>query len=134
MGVLGDGEFALFVAQFAVVVIINRHILVKIIVFPYGFCIPQWRLRFLVDPAFKFVADFIGPIKALDCFAFNTQVVGGFSVDNGWVGVDKHGNNAGIDGTIVNAVLEGFSRLIGKVVDFSTEHYIRGLFVGGQGG
>ena len=44
LGVLGDGEFALFVAQFAVVVIVNRHILMEVIVFSHGFGVPKGGL------------------------------------------------------------------------------------------
>jgi len=41
LGVLWDGEFALFVAQFAVVVIVNRHVLMEVIVFSHGFGVPK---------------------------------------------------------------------------------------------
>ena len=81
LGVLGDGEFALFVAQFAVVVIVNRHILVEVIVFSHGFRVAQGCLGFLIHPAFKFVAHFIGPIKTFHGFTFNAEIVSGFAID-----------------------------------------------------
>lgn len=44
LGILGDGKFALFVAKLAVVVIVNRHVLVKVIVFPHGFGVAKGGL------------------------------------------------------------------------------------------
>ena len=44
LSILGDGKFALFVAQLSVVVIVNRHVLMEVIVFPHGFGVPQGGL------------------------------------------------------------------------------------------
>jgi len=134
LGVLRDGEFALFVAQFAVVVVVDGHILVEIIVFSHGFGIAQGRLRFLVDPALKFVAHFVGPVEAFHGFPFYAQVVGGFAIDDGGVGVNDHRHYAGIDGAIVDAVFEGFAGLIGEVGNFAGKYHGGCLFIGGQGG
>ena len=124
----------MFVAQLAVVVVVNRHILMEIIVFSHGFGIAEGRLRFLVDPALKFVAHLVRPIEAFHGFPFHAEVEGGFAIDDGGVGVHRYRYYAGVDGAIVDAVFEGFAGLIGEVGHFSGEDYVGCLFKGGQTG
>lgn len=122
LGVLGDGEFALLVAQLAVVVIVNCNILVEIIIFPHSFGVSQWRLRFLINPAFKLIAHFICPIKAFYGFALNAKIVGCFAVDIRRGGANIHAHHTGIDCTIVDAIFKGFAGLIGQVCNFSSQY------------
>jgi len=86
LGVGGDGEFTLFVAELFIVVIVNRHVLMEVIVFSHGFRVAQGCLGFLVHPAFKFVAHFIGPIKTFKGLPFHAEGVGVFAIDDGALG------------------------------------------------
>lgn len=44
LGICGDGQFALFVSDFLIVVVVNGNILVEVGIFSYGFGISKWRL------------------------------------------------------------------------------------------
>ena len=134
LGILRDGEFALFVAQFAVVVIVNRHVLMEVIVFSHGFGVAKGGLRFLIHPTFEFIAHFIGPVEAFYGFTFHAEVVSSFAVDDGWGITYGHRYHAGIDCAVMDAVFEGFTGLVGEVVDFSAENHSGGLLECGQGG
>ena len=120
MGIGGDGQFALFVAQFFIVVVVNRHVLMEVIVFSYGFGISQRCLRLLVHPTFKFVAHFIGPIKTFEGLPFHAEGVGVFAIDDGALGEDRHANKACVYRAVVNSIFEDFSGLVGVVGHFSS--------------
>ena len=57
-----------------------------------------------------------------------------YDVDDGWIWAYEHRDNAGVDGTIMDAVFEGFTWLISEVIDFSTQYNLNGLLVRGQCG
>ena len=120
MGVLGDGEFALFVAEFFIVVVVYGYVLIVIGILSHCFGISQRGLRLLVHPAFKFVAHFIGPIKTFEGLPFHAECVGVFAIDDGTLGEDGHANETRVYWAVVNSIFEDFSGLVGVVGHFSS--------------
>lgn len=120
MGVLGDGEFTLFVSKLFIVVVVYGHILMEVGIFSHGFGISQGCLRLLVHPAFKFVSYFISPIKTLKCFAFHAEGISVFAIDDGALREDRHANETRVDRAVVNSIFEDFSCLVGVICHFSS--------------
>ena len=88
----------------------------------------------MIHPTFEFIAHFVGPVEAFYGFTFHAEVVSSFAVDDGWGRTYGHRYHAGIDCAIMDAVFEGFTGLVGEVVDFSAENHGGGLLECGQGG
>lgn len=120
LGVLWDGDFALFVSKLFIVVIVDSYILKVVGIFSHGFGISQGCLRLLVHPAFKFVSYFVSPIKTLEGFAFYAEGEGVFAIDDGTLGEDGHANDTRVYRAVVNSIFEDFSCLVGVVCHFST--------------